>query len=60
MTAAKKEFSDRRFNINRMTPNVNQDSEMHIFFNDPTDSIDPYPDRLIKFGTRGGLVVESC
>lgn len=42
------------------TPTVGDDSQMQLFFRDPTDERDPYPDRLMTFGPRGGVVVEPC
>lgn len=37
-----------------------RDSEMHVFLSDPRNSDDPYPDRIIRQGPRGGWRVESC
>ena len=34
-----------------------RESEMQIWFADPTDSDDPYPDRIISFGPNGGVRV---
>ena len=38
------------------TPCVDDSSTMWIFFADPSDSNDPYPDRVFSFGLRGGIV----
>ncbi len=27
----------------------------YVYFRDPTDESDPYPDRIIEYGPRGGL-----
>jgi hypothetical protein len=32
--------------------------EGHLFFQDPTEHADLYPDRIVRYGPRGGLVVE--
>lgn len=40
------------------TPCVSDSSEMHLFFSDPRDMSDPYPDRVLKFGPRGGVLLE--
>lgn len=37
------------------TPVVEQDSEMWVYFRDPTDEHDPHPDRIFKFGPRGAV-----
>ena len=39
-------------------PVVDESSEMWVFFGNPTGSGDKYPDRIIKIGPRGGIVVE--
>jgi hypothetical protein len=31
-------------------------SSMWLYFSDPTDDPDPYPDRVLEEGPRGGLV----
>jgi len=52
-------------------PCVDQTAEMQVFFEDPRTEddeldgdkvlIDPgYPDRIIRFGPRNGVVVERC
>ena len=50
----------RRMNDSGQTPGVGFDSLFHVWFADPRDSVDPYPDRIIRFGTRGGLVIERA
>lgn len=39
------------------TPTVDETAEMHLYFGGPDQE---YPDRIIRFGPRGGIVVESC
>jgi hypothetical protein len=73
LVAAGQAFRDRREDgyswkqsfafVNRpaesdLTPCVDLESEMWIYFADPTGNIDPYPDRIIKFGPRGGIRIE--
>jgi len=41
-----------------LCPCVEDDSEIWIFYQNPTGWGDKYPDRIIKFGARGGVVVE--
>lgn len=41
-------------------PAVSEDSEMWLYFGDPSEERDPYPDRIVKFGPRGGVRVERC
>lgn len=33
-------------------------SSAHVFFSDPRGVSDPYPDRVLSIGPRGGLLVE--
>lgn len=41
------------------TPCVDEDSsELHLFLTNPTGATDPYPDRIVKFGPRGGVILE--
>lgn len=49
---------NRRFS-NPYFPCVAQDAEMQVFFSDPAESRDPYPEKVLKRGIRGGVVVES-
>lgn len=42
------------------TPAVDETSEMHVFYADPTNSDDPYPDARIYIGPRGGVRSEPC
>lgn len=37
---------------------VVEDSEMWVYFRDPTNERDPYPDRIITIGPRGGIRIE--
>jgi hypothetical protein len=42
-------------------PCVSEQCEMLIYFADPRDTIgDPYPDRRLSLGPRGGVVAEPC
>ena len=36
------------------------ETEMSVWFYDPTDIRDPYPDRILKLGPHGGVRVERC
>ncbi len=40
------------------TPCVEDDSEIWLFLEDPTGDVDLYPDRIVRFGPRGGTIVE--
>lgn len=45
------------------TPAVDKEgTEMWLFFYDPTaeDVTDPYPDRILSFGPRGGIRMENA
>lgn len=46
--------------ISVYTPLTDASARMQVFFYDPTDERDPYPDRIITFGPRGGIRVERC
>jgi hypothetical protein len=60
LKAARDEFW-RRFNrFDSYYPCVGEESEARIYFSDPAEMRDPYPDRLMRFGPRGGVVVERC
>lgn len=41
------------------TPNAD-DSSMWLWFADPRGNADPYPDRVLSFGPRGGVRVERA
>jgi hypothetical protein len=75
LTAAKNAFADRYADgsswvqdfpyVNRApqctyVPAVDRDAWMNVYLADPTNSDDPYPDRLITFGPKGGVRSESC
>jgi len=47
-------FFDSRY------PCVGDDAEMQIFFYDPFEDGDAYPDRIIKQGPRRGIRIERC
>jgi hypothetical protein len=70
ITAAKAEFETRyrsgRYNTftyadgrsNRDdTPAVDESASMFVYLADPRGDSDPYPDRLIEIGPRGGVKV---
>ncbi len=59
LSAAKSEFADRVSGWNRRFPCVDETAEMHVFFGEP-NAADPYPDRLIQVGARGGVKVVRC
>ena len=40
---------DRFHNWDGSTPCVDESSEAHVFYADPRDSADPYPDELVKW-----------
>ena len=40
------------------TPAVTLSSEIWLFYEDPTDLDDKYPDLIVKFGPRGGVFVD--
>jgi hypothetical protein len=42
------------------TPCVSDESEMHLFFSDPREMDDPYPDRVLRFGPRGGVIMDAA
>ena len=59
LVKAKKDFENRLIN-QRMYPDVSEENcEMQIFFDDPTDSLDPYPDLILKI-IDGEVVEELC
>lgn len=44
------------------TPTVDESSTMWLFFYDPTAEgvTDPYPDKILSFGPRGGIRMENA
>ena len=54
------EFEDRYDNRSGQYPCVARSSTMGLYFEDPFMNHDPYPDRIISFGRRGGIKVERC
>lgn len=44
----------------REFPCVDERAEMQLFFEKPDDNRDPYPDRIVYVGPRGGIHVVSC
>lgn len=55
LTQAKRVFDGRMTNASGQFPCVDESAEMHVYFGEYTEN---GPDRIIKFGPRGGLVVE--
>lgn len=41
-------------------PAVDASAEMLVWYWDPRTSADPYPDRLVRFGPRGGIIAEAA
>lgn len=41
-----------------LTPCADEGPEMVVYLRDPRDERDPYPDRVITIGPRGGLRIE--
>jgi len=42
------------------TPGVDETSEMWLWLYDPTDTPDPYPWKILRYGRRGGVVLERA
>lgn len=42
------------------TPAVDESSEIQLYAYDPWETTDPYPDKRVFFGPRGGVRVENC
>lgn len=51
-------YADGRTDSTR-TPGV-EDSSIALYFHDPREDRDPYPDLMLTFGPRGGVKVERC
>lgn len=49
-------FADGR-TASVLCPNVGPTSSITVWFYDPLECEDPYPDRVIEFGPRGGVRV---
>lgn len=59
MAHARRTFADRSGGRDRQFPAVSSEAEMHLFVGShPKDMRDPYPDRIVKKGKRGGTRVE--
>ncbi len=54
MAAARELCDSRYWNRDGYTPAVDESSGMSVWFEDPRGTDDPYPDRLIVRGPRGG------
>lgn len=50
---------DRYDNRDGTTPGVDESSGASVWLEDPRGTVDPYPDRLIVRGRRGGWRVQS-
>lgn len=59
-TAAVEACRDRYDNVDGRTPAVDESSGMTVWLADPSDSDDPYPDRLIVRSDRGRWMVIGC
>jgi hypothetical protein len=55
--ATRAEMWRRYFNRDGSTPCVDGD-EMHVYYADPRESSDPYPDLVLSRGPRGGIKME--
>jgi len=44
--------------VSTRTPCVDLSAEMRLYFTDPREMRDPYPDRVVSFGPHGGVRVE--
>lgn len=52
---------ESRCNRDPYYPCVDRETtEAQVFFVDPRGTRDPYPDRIVRFGRRGGIVTERC
>ena len=52
MREATKAFSRRADGFDRKYPCVDKTTEMHLYFKNPREMRDPYPDRVLKLGPR--------
>lgn len=52
---AKDTLQERYENWNGYTPTVTHESEIHLFYVGPYETQE-YPDRIISFGPKGGIV----
>lgn len=60
ISEALNDFVAKYRNEDGQTPNVTNGAESLLYFADPRGAIDPYPDRIIKIGPRGGWIIERC
>ena len=56
---AKEVFWSREEQYDPYYPCV-EESSASIYFHDPRETCDPYPDRQLSIGPRGGVKVERC
>lgn len=59
LAAVRAMMTDRADNRDGTTPCVTDD-EVTVWFYDPREEADPYPDRLLTRGPRGGIRVERA
>lgn len=57
VAAARELFESRYYNRDGTTPAVDDTATAWLFFTDPADTDDPYPDRIVEIGPRGGIRV---
>ena len=66
LAAAKDAFAGRADTLETYYPCVSEDTpedggpSAQVFFADPREFADPYPDRVLSFGPRGGVRVEHA
>ncbi len=59
LAQAKRIFEDR-YRYDLRYPCVTAEASMTVWFRDPRDERDPYPDRVIELGPRGGIRTSIC
>ena len=50
-----REAFEARADFDPYFPCVSEDTCAHLFFADPRETSDPYPDRVLTLGPRGGV-----
>ena len=66
LTDARRAFELRASTWETYYPCVSTDTpedggpSAQVFFADPREFADPYPDRIMSFGARGGVRLEHC
>lgn len=46
--------------VSVLTPCADEGAQMWLYFADPSDSNDPYPDRIVSFTESGGIRTEQA